>query len=104
MKNMNDIVVPSKDDFETQAKLHESIRDGLQTFVNSFDPKHNTIVDHLDKDQVEQYRQWWQAFRSKLLNHADVHDKLAQHLRGASDAFHGLDTSYGQNLKSMTKP
>jgi hypothetical protein len=96
---MSDIVIPPEEEFETQAKLHDSIRDSLHTFVSSFDPHHNTVIDHLDKDQIEHYTQWWQKLRKALLAHADAHDKLGQHLRTAKQSYYTLE---GQLTTSMT--
>lgn len=94
------LLVPSEEEFETQAKLHESIRDSLQTFVSSFDPKHNDIVSHLDKDQVALYTQWWSNFRKSLLMHANLHDQLGQHLRKAKEAHYNLE----QRIKTSFTP
>ncbi|HEU5380489.1 MAG TPA: hypothetical protein VFV38_34120, partial [Ktedonobacteraceae bacterium] len=86
---MNDLmVIPSEEEFETQAKLHDSIRDGLQTFVSNFDPRHNDIVSNLDKDQVALYTQWWNNLRSSLIAHANLHDQLGQRLRKAKEAYY----------------
>lgn len=94
------LIVPSEEEFETQAQFHESIRDSLHTFVSGFDPKHNDIVDNLDKDQIALYTQWWSNFRSALLAHANLHDQLGQHLRKTKEAHYNLE----QQIKTSFTP
>jgi uncharacterized protein YukE len=96
---MTDLLIPSEEAFETQAQLHDSIRDSLQTFISAFDPKHNTIIDHLDPAQVEQYTQWWQNLRGALTQHASFQDNLAKLLRQAKEGYYTVDQQISTNLK-----
>jgi hypothetical protein len=99
---VSDIVIPSKAEFEAQAKLHDLMRDSLQMIVNSFEPQQNRIVDHLDKDQVEYYKRWWQNTRGELLKQASIHDQLGQHLRTAKETYYSLEQHIVMSM--TTKP
>ena len=88
---MNELlVVPSKDQFDIQAKLHREICDRLHEVVSTFDVHHTTILSQLDSSQpgqVESYQQWWQKLKTALLQHATLHDQFAQHLEVAQQNY-----------------
>jgi hypothetical protein len=85
------IVVPSKDQFDLQTRLHRQVRNSLYEVVGMFDIHHDTILSQLDSaqtSQIENYRQWWQTLRSFLLQQATLHDEFAQHLEMARQSYH----------------
>ena len=84
------LVVPPKEHFDIQVKLHRQIRDHLREVVSTFDIHHGTILSQLDSsqpNQVENYQQWWQKLRIGLLQHATLHDQFAQHLETAQQNY-----------------
>ena len=88
---MNELlVVPSKDQFDLQAGVHRQIRDHLREVVSTFDVHHATILSQLDSSQagqIENYQQWWQKFKTHLLQQATLHDQFAQHLETAQQNY-----------------
>jgi len=101
------IVVPAKDQFDQQAKLHRQIRDSLHEVVSTFDVHHETILSQLDSsqaNQVEQYQQWWQTFRGHLVQHATLHDELAQHLIAAQQEYQSTEQQITNALQTDPTP
>jgi hypothetical protein len=96
------VVVPGQSAFDEQAKLHYKIRDHMKEMASSFDHQHEAILDKLDKDYVEHYSQWWQNLRTRLLQHADMHDQLGQHLTTAGQVWHEADKDVAQGMNTIS--
>ncbi len=94
---MNELlVVPLKDQFDRQAGVHRQIRDSLYEVVSTFDIHYDTILSQLDSSQAGQiasYQEWWQTFKTCLLQHATLHDQFAQHLEISQQNYHENDST-----------
>ena len=101
---MNELlVVPSKDQFEIQAKLHREICDRLHEVVSTFDVHHSTILSQLDTSQpgqVESYQHWWQKLKMCLLQHATLHEQFAQHLETAQQNYQENEQQIASSLQT----
>jgi hypothetical protein len=70
--------------------MHRQIRDHLHKVVRTFDAHHTTILSKLASSQarqVESYQEWWQKFKTCLLQQATLHDQFAQHLEIAQQSY-----------------
>ncbi len=93
------LVVPSKEQFSEQAKMHVNVSDKLKEMVSSFEHHHETILSHLDSSQVAYYREWWKELKGQFLKQADLHEQLGKHLITAGDNYHDADQDIAQSLQ-----
>jgi hypothetical protein len=100
---MSEIVVPSSDQFAKQQQIHNKIHDKIKEIVGDFDLKHATISEKMSKEHAAHYDQWWQDLRHYLLQHADVHKQLGDHLNTAATLYYGTEEQITKVMQQIEK-
>jgi maltose-binding protein MalE len=86
----------SSDPFLSQARIHRNFADHTRQRLSQYQNQHENFLEALQGTNlapgIPHYLAWWDAFQSSLSAHADLHEKMADHLEKSAGNFDELDT------------
>lgn len=90
------VLKKSSEPFLSQAQVHRNFTDHTRQMLSLYKIQHENFLDALQGTNlapaIPHYLDWWESFQSSLLGHADLHEKMADHLEKSVSSFDELDT------------
>jgi hypothetical protein len=66
---------------------------------------HNNMINEVQPSHLapgmQAYLDWWESFHTSLLNHANLHDQMAEHLTKSAEGFDELDNNIAQGFNNV---
>jgi uncharacterized protein YukE len=92
----------SNEPFMNQAKMHRDFADHTRQMISQYQVYHNNLIEATQgscvSNSVQNYIDWWESFHPHLLNKADLHEQMADHLERTTSNFDETDTNIGQTF------
>lgn len=87
----------NNDHFTNQARLHQIVADYTRQMISQHKVIYGTLVEEAQGSRMssamQHYIDWWESFHPQLVNHADLHEKMAGHLNKSVSSFDETDTN-----------
>ena len=94
----------SSEPFLLQTQAHRDFADHTRQMLSKYQIHHEKFIEALQGTCLEKalphYIDWWESFQSSLSGHADLHEKMADHLEKSHQGFDELDTDVSNEFAS----
>ncbi len=96
----------NNDHFTNQARLHRNFADHTRQMVSQYQVLHDNFISETQSSSIgsslQNYRDWWESFRTHLVNQADLHEQMASRLEQTVTGFDETDTTIQQTFSEYT--
>ncbi len=92
----------SSEPFMSQAQQHRNLADHTRQMLSQYQVLHDNFIEGVQSTHfapaLQSYLNWWEPFRTSLLNHVDLHEQMATNLEQSAGGFDDLDTGIAQGF------
>jgi hypothetical protein len=102
-KKMADTVLrKSSEPFLSQVQAHRECAEHTRQMLSQYQIQHENVLAALQGTSLAKglphYISWWEAFQTSLSHHADLHEKMAEHLEKSNQNFDQLDADISKEF------